>query len=231
MRYTKPNKKSYKCQKAFTLAEVLITLGIIGVVAAMTIPTLMAKYQKRSNALKWRKGYATLAQALKLIQQDEIQLPASGEYNQDDYEYALATLFSKYLKTGAVCHSRKYVEEGCSPKAYPMYSLDGRLLNKDLGNWGGGASCFSLLSGALVCFDSTIILMDVNGYSKPNKRGEDIFFALLDTDNYVLRPAKGSNKSWGATDGVRVPIEVGDGTCQKEDYGNGCSYYYLHNLP
>ena len=36
----------------FSLAEVLITLGIIGVVAAMTIPNLMAKYQKRSNALR-----------------------------------------------------------------------------------------------------------------------------------------------------------------------------------
>ena len=33
-------------KKAFTLAEVLITLGIIGIVAAMTIPTLITNYQK-----------------------------------------------------------------------------------------------------------------------------------------------------------------------------------------
>ena len=39
----------------FTLAEVLITLGIIGIVAAMTIPTLMAKYQQRANVISWRK--------------------------------------------------------------------------------------------------------------------------------------------------------------------------------
>ena len=34
---------------AFTLAEVLITLGIIGIVAAMTIPTLMSKYRKEDT--------------------------------------------------------------------------------------------------------------------------------------------------------------------------------------
>lgn len=41
-------------KKAFTLAEVLITLGIVGVVAAITIPTLIAGYQKKEavNALK-----------------------------------------------------------------------------------------------------------------------------------------------------------------------------------
>lgn len=33
-------------QKGFTLAEVLITLGIIGIVASMTMPTLIGKYQK-----------------------------------------------------------------------------------------------------------------------------------------------------------------------------------------
>ena len=36
-----------KARFAFTLAEVLITLGIIGVVAAMTIPTLMTTFAKK----------------------------------------------------------------------------------------------------------------------------------------------------------------------------------------
>lgn len=48
----KQNHKKFK--NAFTLAEVLITLGIIGVVAAMTLPTLIANYQKQvyANGLK-----------------------------------------------------------------------------------------------------------------------------------------------------------------------------------
>lgn len=216
----------------FSLAEVLITLGIIGVVAAMTIPNLMAKYQKRSNALKWRKAYATITQAVKLMQEDETPIPSSRDFStQDDYEYALATLFSKHLKTSAVCHSHKYVEEGCAPEAYPTYSFDGRKIDNDLGNWGGGASCLSLLSGGLMCLDANIILFDVNGYSKPNKRGEDIFFAIVDTDNYIVRPAKGHYNGWGPADGVLIPLLKGDGSCNKTDYGNGCSYFYIHNLP
>lgn len=33
-------------KKAFTMPEVLITLGIIGIVAAITLPALIGKYQK-----------------------------------------------------------------------------------------------------------------------------------------------------------------------------------------
>jgi len=46
--------------KGFTLAEVLITLGIIGVVAAITIPGLVNHYQKKETANKLKKVYAEL---------------------------------------------------------------------------------------------------------------------------------------------------------------------------
>jgi len=45
-------------KKGFTLAEVLITLGIIGVVAAMTIPTLMTKYAKQRTETQLVKFYS-----------------------------------------------------------------------------------------------------------------------------------------------------------------------------
>ena len=51
---------------AFTLAEVLITLGIIGVVAAMTLPTLIANYNKQVVATKLKKFYTIMNQAVKL---------------------------------------------------------------------------------------------------------------------------------------------------------------------
>ena len=44
-------------KKAFTLAEVLITLGIIGIVAAMTLPTLIGKYQKKQTVTQLKKAY------------------------------------------------------------------------------------------------------------------------------------------------------------------------------
>ena len=46
-----------KIKFAFTLAEVLITLGIIGVVAAMTIPTLMQKYYEKQTVAKLKETY------------------------------------------------------------------------------------------------------------------------------------------------------------------------------
>ena len=52
------NKKA-----AFTLAEVLITLGIIGIVAAMTLPTLIANYQKKVVETRLISFYSKINQA------------------------------------------------------------------------------------------------------------------------------------------------------------------------
>ena len=57
--HTAPSRKS-----AFTLAEVLITLGIIGVVAAMTLPALVANYKNKVLANQTKKTYATLLNAM-----------------------------------------------------------------------------------------------------------------------------------------------------------------------
>ena len=49
-------KHHYRKRFAFTLAEVLITLGIIGIVAAMTMPVLIAKYRSKFGRLSLRSG-------------------------------------------------------------------------------------------------------------------------------------------------------------------------------
>ena len=53
-----------KLKNGFTLAEVLITLGIIGVVAALTIPTLIGNYQKKEVAVRLQKMYNTIQNAI-----------------------------------------------------------------------------------------------------------------------------------------------------------------------
>ena len=57
-------KHHTKRRKAYTLAEVLITLGIIGVVAALTIPTLINNYRKRVLETGFEKSMSTIQQAL-----------------------------------------------------------------------------------------------------------------------------------------------------------------------
>ena len=56
--------------KGFTLAEVLITLGIIGVVAAITMPTLITKYKKIETANKLKQTYSILYQAVRMSEND-----------------------------------------------------------------------------------------------------------------------------------------------------------------
>lgn len=50
--------------KAFTLAEVLITLGIIGIVAAMTLPTVLSKYREQVVLTKLKRVYSVMNQAI-----------------------------------------------------------------------------------------------------------------------------------------------------------------------
>lgn len=57
-------KKKYSRKIAFTLAEVLVTLGIIGVVAAITMPTLIDNHQKKVAATRLEKFYSMMSQAV-----------------------------------------------------------------------------------------------------------------------------------------------------------------------
>ena len=61
------NREKFK-KSAFTLAEVLITLGIIGVVAAMTIPTLMQKTNDSEIVASLLKSQSVLNNAFKNIE-------------------------------------------------------------------------------------------------------------------------------------------------------------------
>ena len=63
-----------KINYGFTLAEVLITLGIIGVVAAMTMPSLIANHQEKVTVTKVKKVYSILSQAY-LIAVEEYGTP------------------------------------------------------------------------------------------------------------------------------------------------------------
>ena len=47
----------------FTLAEVLITLGIIGVVVALTLPALIANHREKETVVRLKKAYSTLSNA------------------------------------------------------------------------------------------------------------------------------------------------------------------------
>ena len=78
-------------KNAFTLAEVLITLAIIGVVAAMTIPTLISSYKKKVVEVKLNKFNSMMQQVIQLSQVDNGSIDS---WDTTDTE----AFFSKYLK-------------------------------------------------------------------------------------------------------------------------------------
>lgn len=90
----------WKNKFAFTLAEVLITLGIIGVVASMTIPTLMANQQKQQFATALAHFVSDFNNGLGLIKTDAgcIDLACTGIWNATDTD----TLWSNFKAAGRI---------------------------------------------------------------------------------------------------------------------------------
>ena len=83
---------------AFTLAEVLITLGIIGVVAAMTIPTLMSKYYEKQTYTRLKETYSILSQALRSVE-EEYGTPDDWNLSQEYYKSEDSLKIAKILLT------------------------------------------------------------------------------------------------------------------------------------
>mgnify|MGYP000102003426 FL=1 len=95
-----------KIKPAFTLAEVLITLGVIGIVAAMTLPTLIANYQKELITTRLKHFSSLLQQAATqrnkdIIEGDFIEMKADevAAYNPDDMEKFYKQYWFPYIKT------------------------------------------------------------------------------------------------------------------------------------
>lgn len=84
---------------AFTLAEILITLTIIGVIAALTIPTLLNKYNEKKTISQLNKMYSTLSQALASAQREYGINPDDwpDDYKDSNPANKVVTGMKKYL--------------------------------------------------------------------------------------------------------------------------------------
>lgn len=92
--------------RAFTLAEVLVTLGIIGVVAAITMPTLIDNHQKKVAATRLEKFYSMMSQAVYqwvgdtgFIPGTTYKFPENTKYNGKGLEQWYNANLGKYIKS------------------------------------------------------------------------------------------------------------------------------------
>lgn len=177
----------------FTLAEVLITLGIIGVVAAMTIPNLITKLRYNREAALLKENYSILQQMM-LRANDEGAMSALPYVdNMQQLKDWFNTYLLPYVKVSKVCYGTK----GCWSQNAKNSIGQVYVSSERCGN---GDVSFVLMNGTSVCMDdfrdfrfgvkydgSTMIgfLMDVNGDSKPNKFGHDIFAIVFREDKIL----------------------------------------------
>ena len=177
-------------KKGFTLAETLITIGIIGVVAALTLPTLMTNIQDKIFIFRFKKIYSQLNEVSKLLNIDFSEAYAAECRLYDDI--CLMELFQQKMKVAKVCKTRA-IDNGC--KASAKYK-DGSTNNGLIDNLTLQLRpAFLTLDGYSIQFRFHEInnkhwgwlQIDVNGLAKPNIMGRDIFVLAL-LNGGMLKP-------------------------------------------
>ncbi len=181
--------------KAFTLAEVLVTLGIIGVVSAMTVPALMQNHQKKTYVTQIHKVYNELQQAAQQYMTDKnaLNLREAGLTSNE----ALDNFVKTYFKVVNDCGSS---QQPCFASNYKKKS------GTDLGKGTGQQLNVTIASGVSFGFglastgtadNSRVAIFDVdiNGPQGPNIAGRDVFILGLFNngivDEYALTTAPG----------------------------------------
>lgn len=183
-------------KKAFTLAEVLITLGIIGVVAAITIPALMNRTNDKELQAQWRKAYSAFSQAQEQIIANEGDFKEySAGYDYDDF-----SKLTKYMNFSKVCAKGStpstagcwYATSFAKSPACGIYPAGGIIQYiGDNGFWTTGSGI--LQDGAMVIWYMTLwIAFDVNGQAPPNVNGRDIFILQYDATKKRYAPKTAS---------------------------------------
>lgn len=227
------NEFERKDKCAFTLSEVLITLVIIGVVAALTLPTLVSIYQKTQYVTALKKVYSELSQVFKLYMADEgvTDLSQTSLYNID-YNYdKLNEILRKYFKVIKLCEwdnsscsiNESYLDpstgNGTFFKGNNSYTADGMAFRFALNTL---ADCKPNLNNPTSVKGTCLyISVDTNGPKPPNRMGRDFFQNQINIDNNgnvyftgSMEDAKSSSyKATGSIDNWRAYYWQGGWSC------------------
>jgi prepilin-type N-terminal cleavage/methylation domain-containing protein len=236
-------------KKGFSLTEVLIALGIIGLVSVMTIPTLLNKYKEKRTSTHLKKIYSQLSQAYyetigdgynpcsinswNKTCSDELIWTRQTEINQEFMLQFVSKFKVARTATGYFSNGKFW-----TPTYYIKYKT---LSNKGtLGIYNMSTYAFQLLTGELIMFGGShggpFISVDLDGFGQGKDTvGEDLFFfKVYDTG---IRPmgAKGtfSTSSNGENCGCSKNIGADSSTNVSDSAGNNvvsggcCAAYYL----
>lgn len=228
------NQKCFKQFNAFTLAEVLIVVGIIGIIAQMTIPTLVQNVQERTTIAQLKKAYSTLSQAYTMAA-NENGTPDNWGLSAGNSPEMLNKL-EPYLNIDKDCIDGS---SGCFP-AGTAYKYLNNTPNRTFDDW--AISKLKLVDGTLlvaygysgscsISYGNTLALqnicgwitVDVNGFKKPNQFGKDTFYFWL--TKYGIIPTGSAPQT--------LPHFATFANCKDMNsdiaYGDGCTAWVLYN--
>ncbi len=219
-----------KRKLGFTLAEVLITLTVIGVVAALSIPTLLSSSNDTSNVTALKKNFATLTNAIKLYQAENGSIAALYSGSHAD----VLTGVSGYLNLIKNCGTAAgcwYTDE--------LKTVSGGVVNASAEALLGTDYARGILAdGTMIAFSSNgnctttpgnidvapfvgatcgDIVVDINGSKGPNIIGNDVFSFWVTKASVSPKGAKGTGAT---TDGTSCTT-VGASTDEKT--AEGCT--------
>lgn len=172
------NKKIF----GFTIAEVLITLTVIGIISAITIPTLMYKNRERVIRSKFKKVYAVMSEAL-INAVDEYGSIPECYYGKVNAQKACKDFINNYffqkIKYQKYCSKNSYAN-GCVPD----YKTED--FTTSSGCAGLSAKSIKTRCPAIILQDGSILFqyqnpygpitgMDINGFDGPNQPGIDVY--------------------------------------------------------
>lgn len=185
----------------FTLAEVLITLGIIGVVAAFTLPTLIHAYQEKVIVHSLAEVYSILNQAYKMSSDDNGPISAWDlSSNQDEARAQIIEKLAPYMKSYSICdnkntkckdHQMPVDMNGKDTNVSYTYNMIlGNTIKINIDNTGSqtssiaekdcDAGCYAT-SGGAGGYAAHLIMVNVTGKDNKPMWGKDLFlFAILD---------------------------------------------------
>ncbi len=185
------------CNKTgFTLAEVLITLVIIGIVAALTVPNMLQQHKKQEYSARLKKFYSTMQQAsIKAKSNGKPWEEWANKYNSSSTGISILEEFADEYLLPYLLYSKNYSQGG----VYYLYFNDGSYLKFFKGN----------------CID---FVYDVNGDRNPNIEGRDRY-------RFLFCPMSATGWIHQGTFIPYQPKDLNSREEAKNRCGNRASYY------
>lgn len=194
----------HKKKKGFTLSEVLLVLSVIGVISALTIPTLIQKVSDDQYKTAWKKNFSVLNQAaMQIIANNGSLVSGTSAGLSAINSNTMKNELSKYISTLKTCNNGQSFGD-CWHSSWGrldgttdtdgnfsgMIFSDGTLLI----TWIHDSCTWAIKAG--VSNSCGWMKIDVNGFKSPNTIGKDIFLIGVFDDRIL---PFGSDLTGGST--------------------------------